>query len=90
MCLEVISQRDKSKIVSFNKPQKCNTMKSPGLLLKGVQFHFQSFTICAFMMMLIRIPVWGQSPEAINYQAIARDGSGAIMQNDPVSVRIGI
>jgi hypothetical protein len=31
-----------------------------------------------------------QSPEAINYQAVARDGSGALLSSTPLTVRLGI
>lgn len=34
--------------------------------------------------------IFAQSPELINYQAVARDGSGNIMASQAVSVRIGI
>lgn len=48
------------------------------LLLTLTLFFFQT------------VKVWAQAPEGINYQAVARDISGAEMPNTPVNVRLEI
>lgn len=41
-------------------------------------------------MLFLAIAGFAQSPQAINYQAVVRDGSGNIMSTQALSVRIGI
>lgn len=41
-------------------------------------------------IVLFSIGLFAQSPELINYQAIARDGAGTLLSNQSLDVRIGI
>lgn len=43
-----------------------------------------------FLFLLLAGMGLAQSPEAVNYQAVARDGSGLLMANSALDVRIGI
>lgn len=47
-------------------------------------------TIALFVLILIAQFVWSQVPHKFNYQAVARDGSGAIIANQNISARFTI
>jgi len=46
------------------------------------------YTVLA--VLLFSLNGWAQSPQAINYQAVARDGSGALLSNQLINVRFTI
>ena len=47
--------------------------------------------ILSFVVLLITVmQTFGQSPEKFNYQAVCRDGNGAILANQQVNFRISI
>ncbi len=41
-------------------------------------------------MLLGSFGLWAQAPEQFNYQAVVRDGSGSLIKNQTVTVKIGI
>ena len=49
----------------------------------------KTFTLI-FVVLLSAIIIQAQPPQAINYQAVARNSSGNLLQNQPVAFRIGI
>ena len=46
--------------------------------------------ITTFLLLLVFIVLKGQAPQAINYQAIARDTTGAALSGAAITVRVGI
>jgi len=48
------------------------------------------FTLSAVMMMAFVASVFCQTPNAISYQAVARDASGNLLTNQSVSFRVSI
>lgn len=48
------------------------------------------YFLALFLIFLCSESGWAQVPQAFHYQAIARDGSGQILANRTISVRIGI
>ena len=51
--------------------------------MKKTFLQFILFVACAGM-------VFAQSPNAVNYQAVARDGSGVLLNNQTLDVRVGV
>lgn len=41
-------------------------------------------------LLLSSMSIWAQAPEQFNYQAVVRDGSGNLVKNQTVTVKIGI
>jgi hypothetical protein len=50
----------------------------------------QKLFLFLFILLAMSGIGYAQSPEAINYQAVARDGSGALLANQNLTVRLGI
>ena len=46
--------------------------------------------ILVLLLLAFSINVYAQTPQGINYQAVAHDNTGATLNNQPISVRIGI
>jgi hypothetical protein len=46
--------------------------------------------ILLLAMLLGSFGLWAQAPEQFNYQAVVRDGSGSLIKNQTVTVKIGI
>jgi len=46
--------------------------------------------LCIVAFLMLNIFVFGTVPEAIKYQAVARDNNGNVLSNRPVSIRLSI
>ncbi len=58
--------------------------------MKMIHFHRITFLLLVGNFFLSTVSLFGQVPQGLNYQAVARDNSGTILQNQHISVRFTI
>ncbi|HNW97448.1 MAG TPA: tail fiber domain-containing protein [Bacteroidales bacterium] len=46
--------------------------------------------LVTLILLLFTVSLWAQAPQAFNYQAVARDGSGSLLINKTISIKIFI
>ncbi|MBN2633573.1 MAG: tail fiber domain-containing protein [Bacteroidales bacterium] len=58
--------------------------------MKSKLLFLKQFAFCIFQFAFLLLPATAQIPQGFNYQAIARDESGAVLSDMELPVRIGI
>ena len=59
-------------------------------ICSSVAFHVACFFLFTFAFCLLPFALFSQAPQGFNYQAVARDNTGQVLQSQALTVKIGI